>query len=55
MYAYKWRKVGTLMAGVKNVLGTTPPLDDSDPTALLNASIYNPIGQEYYTGYKSTF
>jgi hypothetical protein len=55
MYAYKSKSLGTFQAGVKNVLGTTPPLDDSDPTALLNAQIYDPIGQQVFTGYRATF
>jgi len=55
LYSYKSKSLGTFIAGVKNVFGTTPPLDDSDPTGQLNTTIYDQIGRQYYTGYKATF
>ena len=54
-YAYKSKKYGTFTVGVKNVMGTTPPLDDSDPTGQLNTALYDQIGRQYFTGYKATF
>jgi iron complex outermembrane receptor protein len=54
-YSYKSRKLGTFMAGIKNVMGTTPPLDDTDPTAPLDVTLYDQIGRQYYTGYKVMF
>lgn len=54
-YAYKSKGLGTFIAGIRNLLGTTPPLDDSDPTNPLNTSIYDQIGRQYFTGYKQTF
>lgn len=54
-YAFNSKDVGTITAGIKNVLGTVPPLDDSDPTASLNTSLYDQIGRQFYAGYKTTF
>ena len=54
-YAYRSKGLGTFTVGIKNLAGTTPPLDDSDPTSLLNASIYDQVGRSYFTGYKATF
>lgn len=54
-YAFKSKGWGTFLAGVKNVMGTTPPIDDTDPTSPLNTSLYDQIGRQYFTGYKATF
>jgi iron complex outermembrane recepter protein len=55
MYSYKSKSLGTITAGVKNVLGTTPPIDDSDITTPLNTALYDQIGRQVYTAYKMTF
>jgi iron complex outermembrane recepter protein len=54
-YSYRMKKLGTLTAGVKNVLGTTPPIDDYNSNQPLNIELYDQIGRQYYTGYKATF
>lgn len=54
-YSFNARKVGVFTAGVKNVMGTTPPLDDSDPNNMLDTTIYDQVGRAFYTGYKATF
>ncbi len=54
-YSYDTKKIGTFTAGVKNVFGSTPPLDDTNPNGLLNNAIYDQIGRQYFTGYKATF
>ncbi len=55
MYSYKSKSLGTFSAGIKNVLNTTPPIDDTNTTTPLDGTIYNQIGQQYFTGYKATF
>ncbi len=55
MYTYSNKKLGVLTAGVKNLLGTTPPLDDSNPTQQLNVSLYDQIGKQFVTSYKASF
>jgi len=54
-YAHKFGPLGTLAVGVKNLLGTTPPLDDSSPNSQLNASIYDQIGRQFHASYKVSF
>lgn len=54
-YSYKMRKVGTFTVGIKNIAGTTPPIDDSNPTVPLDVTLYDQIGRQYFTGYKATF
>lgn len=54
-YSYKNQKWGTLSLGLKNVLGTTPPLDDSNVSEMLNTSLYDPIGRQVLVAYKKDF
>lgn len=54
-YALKIGKKGTLLAGIKNILGSTPPLDDSTPNAQLNTDLYDQIGRQFLIGYKTQF
>ncbi len=55
VYSYKALKAGTFSLGIKNLLGTTPPLDDSSPNSQLNTSIYDQIGRQLVAGYKVSF
>jgi len=41
--------------GLQNVLGTTPPLDDSNPTAPLDPTLYDQIGRQVLATYKVKF
>lgn len=41
--------------GVQNLFKSTPPLDDSNQNEQLNASLYNPRGQNVFVGYKQRF
>ena len=43
---------GTLTVGIKNLAGSTPPLDDSDPNNQLDGSLFDAIGKTAYVGYK---
>ncbi len=54
-YSYKMKRFGTLSAGIYNLMGSTPPIDDSNPNIPLNITLYDQIGRQYYTGYKATF
>lgn len=54
-YNYKSKKLGTFTAGISNLLGTTPPLDDSGSTRTFNNTLYDQIGRQVFTGYKATF
>lgn len=54
-YAYDTKSFGVFTAGVKNVFGSTPPLDTTNPNGQLNTTIYDQIGRQYFTGYKATF
>jgi outer membrane receptor protein involved in Fe transport len=54
-YSYKTRKIGTFTAGVKNLLDSIPPLDDSNPGSPLDETLYDQVGRALYTGYKATF
>src|SRR5262249_53811413 len=54
-YSYKSKSVGEFTGGIRNVMGTTPPLDGSNPTAELNTSLYDQIGRQYILGYKMAF
>jgi iron complex outermembrane receptor protein len=54
-YAYNTKRIGTFSVAVRNVLGSTPPIDDSAPTAPLNTSLYDQVGRQLFTGYKATF
>jgi iron complex outermembrane receptor protein len=54
-YVFKTKTWGTFSAGIKNVLGTTPPLDESTPTAQLDTTLYDQIGRQYIAGYQTSF
>jgi outer membrane receptor protein involved in Fe transport len=54
-YAYNNKKIGVITAGIKNVMGTVPPIDDSNPNQPLDITLYDQIGRQFYTGYKATF
>jgi iron complex outermembrane receptor protein len=54
-YAFKSKNYGTFSAGIRNVLGSTPPLDDSSPSSQLNDAIYDQIGRQLIAGYKVNF
>lgn len=53
-YNWKWTKNSTITAGIKNLAGSTPPLDET-ATSVLDTTIYDQIGRQYYTGIKATF
>ena len=53
--SYTFQKPGgTLTLGSRNVLGTTPPLDESYEQSL-NSSLYNSIGRSFFAGYTHSF
>lgn len=54
---YTWapQNLGEFKFGVKNVAGTTPPLDDSDINNQLDDELYDQIGRQYYVGYTKGF
>jgi len=54
-YNFKSRKWGIVTLGVKNLAGSTPPLDETNPNSQLNTSLYDQIGRQVYTAYKATF
>ena len=55
LYSYKSKSIGTITAGVKNVAGVTPPLDDSNVNTQLDTTLYDQIGRQFYAGYKVNF
>jgi iron complex outermembrane receptor protein len=54
-YNWKWNKNATITAGIKNLAGSAPPLDETNPNSPLDNTIYDQIGRQYYTGLKATF
>jgi len=46
---------GQVSVGIKNVLGTTPPLDMFDPNNRLNESLYDNIGRRVFASYTQRF
>lgn len=54
LYSYDTNKFGTFSFGVKNVLGTEPPTDDTNPTKL-DVTLYDQIGRQFLAGYKMKF
>ena len=54
-YSYKTKEMGTISLGIKNVLGTTPPLDNSNPSEMLNTDLYDQVGRQFLVGYRTTF
>lgn len=54
--AYSLRKLqARLTIGARNILGDTPPLDNTDINNQLNASLYNPIGRRFFADYTQSF
>lgn len=47
--------LGIVSVGIKNLLGSTPPLDDSNPNEQLDGSLYSSVGRLAYMGYKTNF
>ncbi len=54
-YSYKTKSIGSFSFGIKNILGSTPPLDDSNPLDPVNTAIYDQIGRQVIAGYKVKF
>jgi iron complex outermembrane receptor protein len=54
-YIWSPGKIGDITFGAANILGTTPPLDNSNPNNQLNASLYNQLGRQYYMAYSKGF
>ncbi len=54
-YVYQTKKIGEFTLGVRNVLGTTPPLDDSSPSERLDETIYDQVGRTFLAAYKLKF
>lgn len=54
-YAYTNKKIGVITAGVRNVFGNMPPIDDTNPNQPLDVNLYDQIGRQFFTGYKATF
>jgi iron complex outermembrane receptor protein len=54
-YAFRTKTIGEFSLMIKNLLGTTPPLDTSSPNAQLNQTIYDQIGRQLIAGYKVNF
>ena len=53
-YGFQWG--GRLQVGAKNILGSTPPLDQTAGfQGILDTSLYSAIGRLYYLGYSQTF
>lgn len=53
---YAFRELqGRLTIGARNILGDTPPLDDSNINDQLNADLYNPIGRRFFAAYSQSF
>lgn len=48
-----WKATVTL--GAINVLGTTPPVDDTSLSDQLDASLYDPIGRRFFAAYTQSF
>ena len=59
--SYEWKvkekgkDFGSLIAGVRNVLGSTPPIDRGNSTTPVNYSLYDPNKRVYMLGYKQNF
>lgn len=53
-YKYMNKRFGNLTAGIKNLLGTTPPTDDGQ-LLKLNTDLYEEIGRYGYLGYSYEF
>jgi iron complex outermembrane receptor protein len=51
-YVYRTKKIGDFTVSVINILGSTPPVDLSQPQAPVNYSLYDPNGRQVVLGYK---
>lgn len=51
-YIYKTKKYGDFSVGVINVLNSQPPYDLSNPTSMVNYSLYDPNGRQIVLGYR---
>jgi iron complex outermembrane receptor protein len=54
-YSINIKNLGVLTAGVKNLLGQIPPIDDTNVSTPLDTTLYDQIGRQFYTGLKATF
>ncbi|MEQ1875804.1 MAG: TonB-dependent receptor [Bdellovibrionia bacterium] len=55
LYTFKSKTFGSITAGVKNVAGIQPPLDDTNTNTMLDTTLYDQIGRQFYAGYKVNF
>lgn len=56
IYTFKTKTIGKFSAQVKNIFGTTPPLDTSSASgSQLNTSLYDQIGRQLIAGYQYNF
>lgn len=54
-YGYDAKEIGQFSAGVRNLLGSTPPIDTSNPNQQFDPTLYDQIGRSLIVGYKKTF
>ncbi len=54
-YSYDAKTLGMFTVGVRNILGETPPLDDSNPGSQLDSGLYDQVGRSAFTTYRATF
>ena len=54
-YKYTTSWEGRWTVGVRNFLGSTPPLDETTPQSQLNTSLYDNLGRYAYLGYNHRF
>ena len=54
-YNFKMRKMGVITLGAKNILGKTPPIDDTNISRPLDTTLYDQIGTQIYTAYRAGF
>jgi TonB dependent receptor len=51
-YIYKTKSYGDFSVGVINILNSLPPYDLSNPTSMVNYSLYDPNGRQVVLGYR---
>jgi hypothetical protein len=54
-YEYNGKSAGTFTAGIRDLMGTTPPVDETNTTMPLDTTLYSMIGREFIVGYRKTF
>ncbi|MBC7384966.1 MAG: TonB-dependent receptor [Cryobacterium sp.] len=54
-YVYATKSSGAFTLGIRNLLNTTPPLDDSNPTKPLDVTLYDQLGRQFMAAYKVKF